>query len=47
MYVVVGAQHAAPLLGTLATLAAYSCVHLTRKRKQNRKLLLFPLKTYN
>src|SRR5258708_7555089 len=35
MYVVVGAQHAAPLLGTLANSAAYSRVHLGR-RKSNQ-----------
>src|ERR1700687_1989023 len=35
MYVVVGAQHAAPLLGTLANSAAYSRAHLGR-RKSNQ-----------
>src|SRR5258708_13257056 len=35
MYVVVGAQHAAPLLGTLANSAASSRVHLGR-RKSNQ-----------
>src|ERR1700731_5248846 len=47
MFVVVVAQHAAPLPGTFANSAACANPHRSRKKKHKPKYFLFLLKTYN